>query len=401
MEFRQAQRMEQVEVSATRAVFAKCMRLMEQGIPFTSLTLGEPDFATPQYIVDACKNALDEGKTRYVAENGIPELRRAVSKKLEIENGLHYTPDEISITTGVAMGMFETIMAVLDPGDEILVPNPVYITYWQIPRIAQAKVVSYDLLEENDYQPDLSQIRERITDKTRMIVVVSPSNPIGSVLSADSLQGIAEIAREHDLIVLSDEVYEHFSYDENRKVRSIAALPGMKERCIVLNGFSKTMCMTGWRLGYVAAPAAFMSAINRMSFYMTAGTTTFVQYAAVRAFEDEDGSLARMKAEFRQRRDYLYGEILKMRHFSCKKPEGAFYIFMNIRKTGMSAAEFCDFALDTVRLAIVPGTAFGPAGEGFVRLSYSSSMENLREAVAKLNELDRIFDEKDIEAADR
>ena len=391
MNFKQAERMEKVEPSATREVFSKCAQLMAQGIPFTPLTLGEPDFPTPNYIVEACKQAIDEGKTHYVAENGIPELRAAICEKLARENNLHYTPDEISVTTGVAMAMFISIVATLNPGDEILVPNPVYVTYWQIPQIAQAKIVTYDLLEENDYQVDVEQIRSRITDKTKMLVVVSPSNPTGGVLRHESLVEIAALAKEHDLIVLSDEIYDRFVYDDDLKLESIASLPGMKERCIVLNGFSKSMAMTGWRLGYIAAPASFMDAMNRLSFYMTAGTTTFVQHAGVTALQDEDGSIERMRTAFKERRDYLVEEIGKMKHFSCKKPEGAFYIFLNIKKTGMSARDFCNFALEKVRLAMVPGTAFGPGGEGYVRLSYAYSTETLHEAVAKLNELDAMF----------
>ena len=391
MNFKQAERMEKVEPSATREVFSKCAQLMAQGIPFTPLTLGEPDFSTPNYIVEACKQAIDEGKTHYVAENGIPELRAAICEKLARENNLHYTPDEISVTTGVAMAMFISIVATLNPGDEILVPNPVYVTYWQIPQIAQAKIVTYDLLEENDYQVDVEQIRSRITDKTKMLVVVSPSNPTGGVLRHESLVEIAALAKEHDLIVLSDEIYDHFVYDDDLKLESIASLPGMKERSIVLNGFSKSMAMTGWRLGYIAAPASFMDAMNRLSFYMTAGTTTFVQHAGVTALQDEDGSIERMRTAFKERRDYLVEEIGKMKHFSCKKPEGAFYIFLNIKKTGMSARDFCNFALEKVRLAMVPGTAFGPGGEGYVRLSYAYSTETLHEAVAKLNELDAMF----------
>ena len=391
MNFKQAERMEKVEPSATREVFSKCAQLMAQGIPFTPLTLGEPDFSTPNYIVEACKQAIDEGKTHYVAENGIPELRAAICEKLARENNLHYTPDEISVTTGVAMAMFISIVATLNPGDEILVPNPVYVTYGQIPQIAQAKIVTYDLLEENDYQVDVEQILSRITDKTKMLVVVSPSNPTGGVLRHESLVEIAALAKEHDLIVLSDEIYDHFVYDDDLKLESIASLPGMKERCIVLNGFSKSMAMTGWRLGYIAAPASFMDAMNRLSFYMTAGTTTFVQHAGVTALQDEDGSIERMRTAFKERRDYLVEEIGKMKHFSCKKPEGAFYIFLNIKKTGMSARDFCNFALEKVRLAMVPGTAFGPGGEGYVRLSYAYSTETLHEAVAKLNELDAMF----------
>lgn len=238
---------------------------------------------------------------------------------------------------------------------------------------------------------DVEQIRAKITDKTKMLVTVSPSNPTGGVLRHDSLVAMAKLAQEHDLIVLSDEIYDHFVYDDSLKLESIASLPGMKERCIVLNGFSKSMAMTGWRLGYIAAPAKFLDAMNRLSFYMTAGTTTFVQHAGIKALQNEDGSIERMRDAFKKRRDYLVDEIAKMKNFSCKKPEGAFYIFLNIKKTGMNARDFCNFALEKQRLAMVPGTAFGPGGEGYARISYAYSMETLQEAVAKLNELDAMF----------
>ena len=281
MEFKQAHRLENLHVSGTRVVFGKCAELAAQGIPVTALTLGQPDFDTPQYIIDACKKALDEGKTRYTDGSGIQELKEAVCQKLEKENGLHYTPNEISVTTGVAQGMFVALLSTLNPGDEVLVPDPVYLTYSEIPNIAGAVIKKYDLLEENDYQVDVDQIRSLITDKTKMLVIVSPSNPTGGVLSRASLEAIAAIAKEHDLLVLSDEIYDRFVYDDEQELVSIASLPGMKERSIVLNGFSKSMAMTGWRLGYIAAPENMIEPMNRLSFYMTAGATTFVQYAGV------------------------------------------------------------------------------------------------------------------------
>ena len=228
MEFKQAHRLENLHVSGTRVVFGKCAELAAQGIPVTALTLGQPDFDTPQYIIDACKKALDEGKTRYTDGSGIQELKEAVCQKLEKENGLHYTPNEISVTTGVAQGMFVALLSTLNPGDEVLVPDPVYLTYSEIPNIAGAVIKKYDLLEENDYQVDVDQIRSLITDKTKMLVIVSPSNPTGGVLSRASLEAIAAIAREHDLLVLSDEIYDRFVYDDEQELVSIASLPGMK-----------------------------------------------------------------------------------------------------------------------------------------------------------------------------
>lgn len=239
------------------------------------------DFSTPQYIVDACKRSLDAGQTRYTDGSGILELKEAVCEKLARENGLHYTPAEISVTTGVAQGMFVALLSTLNPGDEVLVPDPVYLTYSEIPNIAGAVIKKYNLLEENDYQVQVDEVRSLITEKTKMLVIVSPSNPTGGVLSRASMEALADIAREHDLLVLSDEIYDRFVYDDEQELVSIASLPGMKERSIVLNGFSKSMAMTGWRLGYIAAPQEMIEPMNRLSFYMTAGATTFVQYAGV------------------------------------------------------------------------------------------------------------------------
>lgn len=389
MNFEQAHRLDNLHVSGTRVVFSKCAELAAQNIPVTALTLGEPDFSTPQYIVDACKRSLDAGQTRYTDGSGILELKEAVCEKLARENGLHYTPAEISVTTGVAQGMFVALLSTLNPGDEVLVPDPVYLTYSEIPNIAGAVIKKYNLLEENDYQVQVDEVRSLITEKTKMLVIVSPSNPTGGVLSRASMEALADIAREHDLLVLSDEIYDRFVYDDEQELVSIASLPGMKERSIVLNGFSKSMAMTGWRLGYIAAPQEMIEPMNRLSFYMTAGATTFVQYAGVAALHEEDGSIERMRQEFKRRRDYLVEEINKLEHFSCKKPEGAFYIFMNIRKTGMTSAEFCSYAIDKYRLALIPSDAFGTNGEGYARLSYASSMEVQERAIGILQEMDR------------
>ncbi|MBR5128931.1 MAG: aminotransferase class I/II-fold pyridoxal phosphate-dependent enzyme, partial [Firmicutes bacterium] len=255
-------------------------------------------------------------------------------------------------------------------------------------------IKKYRLLEENDYQIDFEELKGLITEKTKMIVIVSPSNPTGGVLDKKSLESIAEIAKKHDLLVLSDEIYERLTYDEEKPAISIASLEGMKERTIVLNGLSKSMAMTGWRLGYIAAPVELIEPMNRMAFYMTAGATTFVTHAATEAIKDLDGSIRKMRDEFKKRRDYLVEEVNKLKNFSCKMPEGAFYVFMNIKKTGMTSEEFCEYALDRVRLAVVPGDAFGEAGEGYVRMSYATSMENLNKAMQLLRILDEELTEK-------
>ena len=232
----------------------------------------------------------------------------------------------------------------------------------------------------------VDEVRSLITEKTKMLVIVSPSNPTGGVLSRASMEALADIAREHDLLVLSDEIYDRFVYDDEQELVSIASLPGMKERSIVLNGFSKSMAMTGWRLGYIAAPQEMIEPMNRLSFYMTAGATTFVQYAGVAALHEEDGAIERMRQEFKRRRDYLVEEINKLEHFSCKKPEGAFYIFINIEKLGMSGQEFAPLLLENAKVAMVPGDVFGSEGDHYIRMSFANSYENVVEGCKRLKE---------------
>ena len=396
MTFKQADRLKGIPMSRTRVMLRKCQELRAAGEKVTALTLGEPDFDTPEYIIMACKKALDDGLTKYTDSTGPLELREAICRKLKRENGLVYCPEEISVTSGVEQGTFAAFMSFLNPGDEVLVQDPVYLTYTTIPEIAGATVKTYSLLEENDFQPDMNQLRSLVTDKTKMIAMVSPGNPTGSIFTRESLEAIAELAREKNLLVVSDEIYERLTYGEKDEVVSIASLPGMKERTILLNGLSKSMAMTGWRIGYMAAPPEFIDPLNRMAFYMTAGATSFAQYAAAEALDGDDGSAEKMRLEFKKRRDYLAGEINKMENFSCIVPQGAFYVFMNIKKTGMKSEEFCDYALEQYRLAMMPGDVFGQCGEGFVRLSYAASRQVLEEAVCILKDIDHEISQKTV-----
>ena len=396
MTFKQAERLKGIPMSRTRVMLRKCQELRAAGEKVTALTLGEPDFDTPEYIIMACKKALDDGLTKYTDSTGPLELREAICRKLKRENGLVYCPEEISVTSGVEQGTFAAFMSFLNPGDEVLVQDPVYLTYTTIPGIAGATVKTYSLLEENDFQPDMNQLRSLVTDKTKMIAIVSPGNPTGSIFTRESLEAIAELAREKNLLVVSDEIYERLTYGEKDEVVSIASLPGMKERTILLNGLSKSMAMTGWRIGYMAAPPELIDPLNRMAFYMTAGATSFAQYAAAEALDGDDGSAEKMRLEFKKRRDYLVGEINEMENFSCIAPQGAFYVFMNIKKTGMKSEEFCDYALEQYRLAMMPGDVFGQCGEGFVRLSYAASRQVLEEAVCILKDIDHEISQKTV-----
>ena len=378
MNFEPAHRLDNLHVSGTRVVFSKCAELAAQNIPVTALTLGEPDFSTPQYIVDACKRSLDAGQTRYTDGSGILELKEAVCEKLARENGLHYTPAEISVTTGVAQGMFVALLSTLNPGDEVLVPDPVYLTYSEIPNIAGAVIKKYNLLEENDYQVQVDEVRSLITEKTKMLVIVSPSNPTGGVLSRASMEALADIAREHDLLVLSDEIYDRFVYDDEQELVSIASLPGMKERSIVLNGFSKSMAMTGWRLGYCMADAKLMDRIQVFHQYCVTSVPSFVQRACVTALETDTSDVVEI---FRRRRDYVYQRLVDM-GLDVEKPEGAFYMFVDIRKFGMDSNTFCTRMLKEGLVGVIPGIHFGT--EGFMRLSYCYSDADLKEGLDRI-----------------
>lgn len=359
------------------------MKLEKEGKKVIAFTMGEPDGTTPKYIIEAAKAALDGGKTKYPPITGIPALRQAISERYQKEGQAAYAPEEILVTTGAAQAMFLSMMSYLDPGDEVIVPDPGYNSYTTIPNIAGAVMKKYNLREENEFQIDPQELKMLISDKTKMLVLISPNNPIGASLKKETLDAVVEILRDKEILVISDEIYDKLSYEEEPPV-SIAGYPGMKEKTIVINGFSKYYAMTGWRLGWAAAPAELLEPMARLLFQTTAGAVSFVEEAAIAALRNEDDSCQRMVEEFKKRRDYLVTEINKIDKLSCLEPKGAFYVFVNIKKTGMTSAEFADFLLDECLVAVVPGTVFGENGEGYVRLSYANSMENMIEAMKRM-----------------
>ena len=382
-----ADRMKGVKMSRIREMLTKCNELQREGVDLATFTVGQPDFDTPQYIKEACYQALEEGYTGYAETPGSKELHEAICRKLKRDNNLDYEPDEISVTVGAAQAAYLGIMTFLNPGDEILVPDPAYNIYESIPQIAGAVVKHYELREENEFQIDLEQLAGLITDKTKMIVMLTPNNPIGSALTRENLQGVADLICDKDILVLSDEVYERLGYDE--EIISIAALPGMKEHTLVMNGMSKAYSMTGWRIGWLAAPKELLEPINILSFNMVSCGNNFVQRACITALDEEGDAVETMRQEFKRRRDYIIPEINKLNHFSALMPKGAFYVFMNITKTGMSSEEFSNMLLEEYRCSSIPGNVFGKMGEGFIRLSYASSMENLQRLAKALEEIDK------------
>lgn len=381
--FKPASRMEALPFSEIRVMMERATQMQKNGEDVIHMEIGRPDFDTPQVIKDAANRALANGNVFYTSNYGTPELRQAIADKLKRDNGIDYKAEEILVTIGVGEGTYAAVAAFTEPGDEILVPDPVWLNYIHVPHFFGAVPVSYSLKEENDYQIDLDEIESLITPKTKMLVINTPGNPTGVVQSQATLEKLADIAKKHDLIVVSDEIYEKLVYDGAKHV-SIAALPGMKERTITLNGFSKCYSMTGWRLGYVAAPVEFIKAMVRVHAYINTCAPSFVQEAGITALEKAEPDVQVMVKEYQRRRDYAVSAINAIDGLSCKTPGGAFYIFVNIKELGKTSAEMADYLLDHAKIAAVPGSAFGPQGEGYIRLSYACSYERIVEAMERL-----------------
>jgi aspartate/methionine/tyrosine aminotransferase len=379
-----ADRMSSIPFSGIRKVFEEVNRREKLGEKIIHLEIGRPDFDTPRHIKDAAKRAIDEGKVHYSSNYGIPELRDAIARKLKEDNGLSYDPEsEIIVTVGANEAVLITMMGLLNPGDEVLIPDPCWLHYFYCAQLAGAVPISVPLREENGFNPDLQDVRSRLTSKTRMVVINTPNNPTGAVFSREVLEELAQLARDRDLFVLSDEIYEKMVYEGSRHV-SIGSLPGMRERTVTINGFSKIYAMDGWRLGYVAADKGWMSALIRIHQYTTVCATTFAQWGAVEALNGSQAEAGKMVEEFDRRRNLVYGALKGMPGIGVVKPMGAFYIFPNIRALGRSPQELTEYLLDKAKIAAVPGTTLGEYGKDFIRLSYANSYENLEIAMERM-----------------
>lgn len=385
MAVRIASRMDRMAPSGIRKVNEKALAMERNGETVIHFEIGRPDFDTPEYIKKAAIESLNAGDVFYTSNFGTMELRQAIADKLRRENGLDYKATEILVTAGLSEAVFAVLATILEEGDEILVPDPVWLNYINVPNLLNAVPVTYALREENGYQLDLDEIKAKITPKTRAIVIVTPNNPTGGVLSRETLEALAKVAVENDLLVISDEVYERLIYDGAQHI-SIASLPGMKERTFTMNGMSKAYSMTGWRLGYVAAPEAYLPAINKFHQHNTTCAVSFGQAAAVVALREEGDEVKAMVKEYQRRRDYAVKAINAIDGLSCLCPSGAFYIFINCKALGKSSAELADYLLDNAKIALVPGNVFGPGGEGYLRMSFANSYENIVEGCRRLAE---------------
>lgn len=375
-----ADRMERIPFSGIREIFEVCTRLEANGTDVVHLEIGRPDFDTPKPIKEAGVDAIDAGYVHYTSNYGIEPLRQALADKLADENGLEYDPDgEIIVTAGASEAVFVTIVSLVDDGDEVLIPDPCW-TYPPSIHAAGATPIGYDLDPDSGFQPDLDSLRESITDSTKLLIVNSPHNPTGGVLDRNHAEGIAAIATEHDLTVVSDEIYEKILYEGTH--HSLAALDGMHERTVTINGFSKAYSMTGWRLGYLAAPPALIDPIIRLRQYTTACAPSITQHAGVRAVGS--GLHKPMVESFSERRDLVVDRLAEISGMTMPEPGGAFYAFPTIPDVADDDESFAWSLLREAGVAVVPGRVFGDVGRGRVRIAYSNSTERLNEAFDRI-----------------
>ena len=380
-----AARLRDVKMSSIRVVMEKARLMKDSGEDIISFSAGEPDFVTPEPIRQETIHALLANETHYSSNRGNLQLRRSVAERIKRDTGVSYVPEsEILITCGCAEALNNIMLSVIDPGDEVIVFTPAFVSYVNLTRLCGGIPVELALTQENDFQIDIAQLREAITPRTRMIVLNNPNNPTGAVYRDEILAQVCEIARENNLLILADEVYSYITYGQS--FHSIVSYPGMKERTFLVNGFSKTFAMTGWRLGYVAADARFFDALMKVHQYSTTSSTTFSQIGAARAMNTPavQKEVAKMVDAFAQRRTLVLQELSSIPQLSFAVPQGAFYIMLNVSGTGFSGAEFAERLLDEEKVAVVPAVGLGKECVDFVRISFASSEQDIREGFRRI-----------------
>jgi len=365
-------------------VLAKAQAIERQGKSILHFEIGEPDMETPSNIAQAGIKAVQDKKTHYVPSIGLLELRKAVQNEVEKTRGYRPDLEQIVITPGLKPGIFFSMLSIINPGDEVIYQDPGYPTYGSVTSFLGAKSVLVPLLEENEFRMNPADIEEKITKKTKLIVVNSPQNPTGSVMTKSELDDIAELAEEHDLFVVSDEIYSKMTYDTVHY--SPTARDEAKERTVLLDGFSKYYAMTGWRLGYMVVPNKMAERLQDFLVSAVSCTAAFTQWAGVEALIGDQSFIPEMMARFKEKRDRIVKGLNSIPSFTCLAPKGAFYAFPNITETKMTSQECADHLLYKAGVAILPGTAFGPYGEGYLRFSYATTLENIDDAVKKIKE---------------
>ena len=366
-------------------VLRRAQELEAAGREVIHLEIGQPDFPTPAHIRAAAARALDEGHTGYGPSQGLPELREAIAEKAGELRGLSFSPEEVVVAPGAKALLFYAINALAGPGDEVIYPDPGFPAYQSVIAHSGATPVPLPLREETGFRFDADEFLGLVSDRTRLVILNSPQNPTGGVLEREDLRAVAAAAVENDFRILSDEIYLHFCYDS--PFETIASVEEASERVIIIDGFSKTYSMTGWRLGYALLPPSLVKTFDLYNVNIASCACTFSQHAAVEALRGPQDSVTSMVAEFRERRDYLVEGLNSIRGISCGTPGGAFYAFANITKTGISSAELASRLLAEAGVAVLSGASFGPCGEGYIRLSYATSMEKLRSGIERMANL--------------
>jgi aspartate aminotransferase len=377
-----ADRMSRLGTETAFEVLAKAKQLEAKGKHIIHLEIGEPDFDTPRNIVDAGIKALNQGYTHYNPSAGTMELREVVAKYVSKTRGLEVNPNQVVVTPGGKPIMFFAILALVNEGDEVIYPNPGFPIYESMINFIGAKAVPIQLREENDFRLDIDELKKLVTDKTKMIIVNSPQNPTGGILTKDDLKAIADIALSRDLMVLSDEIYSRILYEG--EPHSITAFPGMQERTIILDGFSKTYAMTGWRLGYGVMREDLAVPISKLQTNSNSCTATFTQMAGVEGLTGPQDDVEKMVVEFKKRRDIVVEGLNAIPRISCRTPKGAFYVFPNVKEIGWDVRKLSDYILNEAGVAVLFGTSFGKYGEGYIRISYANSVENIKEGLSRI-----------------
>ncbi|MEB3151767.1 MAG: pyridoxal phosphate-dependent aminotransferase [Sphaerospermopsis sp.] len=382
-----AARVGQVTPSITLAITAKAKGMKAEGIDVCSFSAGEPDFDTPAHVREAAIKALEEGKTKYGPAAGEPKLREAIANKLKRDNGLDYKPENVLVTNGGKHSLYNLMMALIEPGDEVIIPAPYWLSYPEMVTLAGGRSVILPTHADNGYKITAQQLKQAITSKTKLFVLNSPSNPTGMVYTLEEIRDLAQVIVEADIFVVSDEIYEKILYDGSQHV-SIGSLgEEIFSRTLISNGFAKGYSMTGWRLGYLAGPLEIIKAATTIQGHSTSNVCTFAQYGAIAALEGPQECVEEMRQAFAQRRQVMYDGINSIPGLTCARPDGAFYLFPDISKTGLKSLEFCDALLESHQVAVIPGVAFG--ADNNIRFSYATDMTTIKKGVERLDKFVR------------
>lgn len=377
--------------SLTLAIDAKAKKMKAEGMDVIGFGAGEPDFETPQFIIEAAKEALDKGYTRYTPASGMMELKEAICEKLQNDNNLKYTPSEIIVSNGAKHSLYNIFQAILNPGDEVIIPTPYWVTYPELVKMGGGTPIFLDTKEENGFKIDITELEQAVTEKTKALIINSPGNPSGCVYSRKELEAIADLAVKKEFFVISDEIYEKLVYDGNEHI-SIASLNSeIKNITLVVNGMSKAYAMTGWRIGYTAGNEEVIKVMSNIQSHATSNPNSIAQYASIAALRGPQDIIYQMVSEFEKRRKYMIDRIRQIEGLSCNEPKGAFYLMLNIgnalgRKyrnhTITGSMDFAEQLLDAYKVAVVPGLAFG--ADKYVRLSYATSIENIEKGLDRI-----------------